>query len=61
MKKLRVAAHLCGWPKEIVQDRRRVMEIVRGAGYDGVEASAPTRPTSWWSWPPSPPSTGCTW
>lgn len=33
----RIAAHLCGWPKDIVQDRRRVMELVKAAGYDGVE------------------------
>ena len=33
----RMAAHLCGWPGEVVADRRRVMEIVRDAGYDGVE------------------------
>ena len=35
--KFRIAAHLCGWPKEIVEDRKRVMQIVRDAGYDGVE------------------------
>lgn len=35
--KLRIAAHLCGWPKEVAQDHRRVMEIVKEAGYDGVE------------------------
>lgn len=33
----RIAAHLCGWPKEVSADRRRVMAIVRDAGYDGVE------------------------
>lgn len=33
----RIAAHLCGWPQDMVKDRRRVMEIVRSAGYDGVE------------------------
>ena len=32
-----IAAHLCGWPKDVVDDRRRVMQIVRDAGYDGVE------------------------
>jgi len=35
--KLRIAAHLCGWPREIAQDPRRVMEIVSESGYDGVE------------------------
>ena len=35
--KLRIAAHLCGWPREITDDRRRVMEIVKDAGYEGVE------------------------
>ena len=35
--KFRIAAHLCGWPKEVREGRRRVMEIVRDAGYDGVE------------------------
>lgn len=35
--KLRIAAHLCGWPQEVVKDHRGVMEIVRDAGYDGVE------------------------
>ncbi|MBI3922919.1 MAG: TIM barrel protein [Armatimonadetes bacterium] len=34
---LRIAAHLCGCPKEFVDDRRRVMEVVQHAGYDGVE------------------------
>jgi inosose dehydratase len=33
----RIAAHLCGWPKEVVEDKRGVMQIVRDAGYDGVE------------------------
>jgi sugar phosphate isomerase/epimerase len=33
----RIAAHLCGWPQDVVRDRRRVLEIVKGAGYDGVE------------------------
>ncbi len=33
----RIAAHLCGWPQDVVRDRRRVMEIVKSAGYDGVE------------------------
>ena len=33
----RIAAHLCGWPKEIREDPRRVLEICRDAGYDGVE------------------------
>ncbi len=33
----RIAAHLCGWPKEVRGDRRRVLEICRDAGYDGVE------------------------
>jgi len=33
----RIAAHLCGWPQDVVKDRRRVMAIVRAAGYDGVE------------------------
>jgi inosose dehydratase len=36
----RIAAHLCGWPEDMVKDRRRVMEIVKGAGYDGVEGFA---------------------
>lgn len=35
--KLRIAAHLCGCPKEFVDDRRGVMEVVQDAGYDGVE------------------------
>ncbi|PIX37569.1 MAG: hypothetical protein COZ06_10515 [Armatimonadetes bacterium CG_4_10_14_3_um_filter_66_18] len=34
---LQLAAHLCGWPGDVVQDHRRVMEIVSEAGYDGVE------------------------
>ncbi len=34
---LRIAAHLCGWPQEILDAPRRVMEIVSEAGYDGVE------------------------
>lgn len=42
--KLRIAAHLCGWPKEIVSDRRRVMEIVKDAGYDGVEGFGADNP-----------------
>ena len=33
----KIAAHLCGWPKEVVDDKKRVMQIVRDAGYDGVE------------------------
>ncbi len=33
----RIACHLCGWPKEASEDRQRVLEIVRDAGYDGVE------------------------
>lgn len=33
----RIAAHLCGWPNDVVTDKRRVMEIVRDAGYDGIE------------------------
>ncbi|NQT51174.1 TIM barrel protein, partial [bacterium] len=32
-----LAAHLCGWPKEVSQDRLRVLQICRDAGYDGVE------------------------
>ena len=32
-----IAAHLCGWPKDIVKDPERVMTIVSEAGYDGVE------------------------
>jgi len=35
--KLRISAHLCGWPKDVVADPRKVMEIVRDAGYEGVE------------------------
>ncbi|MCX6993291.1 MAG: TIM barrel protein [Kiritimatiellaeota bacterium] len=35
--KLRISAHLCGWPKEVVANRRKVMEIVHDAGYEGVE------------------------
>ena len=35
--KLRIAAHLCGWPQEMREDPLRVMEIVSEAGYDGVE------------------------
>ena len=42
--KLRIAAHLCGWPQEIAADRRRVMEIVSEAGYDGVEGLSATTP-----------------
>jgi len=33
----RIACHLCGWPKDAREDRRRVLEICRDAGYDGVE------------------------
>ncbi|MBN2450098.1 MAG: TIM barrel protein [Lentisphaeria bacterium] len=33
----RVAVHLCGWPKDVVQDRGQVFDIARSAGYDGVE------------------------
>jgi sugar phosphate isomerase/epimerase len=33
----RIACHLCGWPNDVVSDHRRVMQIVRDAGYDGVE------------------------
>ena len=33
----RIAAHLCGWPNEVREDSRKVMEIVSEAGYDGVE------------------------
>jgi inosose dehydratase len=35
--KLRIAAHLCGWPQEDREDPRHVMEIISDAGYDGVE------------------------
>ncbi|HUT33285.1 MAG TPA: TIM barrel protein [Planctomycetota bacterium] len=35
--RFRIACHLCGWPKEVASNRRRVMEIVRDAGYEGVE------------------------
>ncbi len=42
--RLRIAAHLCGWPKEVVEDRQRVMEIVREAGYDGVEGFSAASP-----------------
>ncbi len=40
----RIAAHLCGWPREVVQDPRRVMEIVKTAGYDGVEGFSAATP-----------------
>ena len=33
----RIAAHLCGWPRDVVQDKERVLRIVSDAGYDGVE------------------------
>ncbi len=33
----RIAAHLCGWPKDVREDPARVMAICRDAGYDGVE------------------------
>ena len=36
----KIAAHLCGWPREVAEDKKRVMEIVRDAGYDGVEGMA---------------------
>lgn len=42
--KLRIAAHLCGWPKEDREDPRRVMGIVRDAGYDGVEGFSAATP-----------------
>jgi len=35
--KFKIACHLCGWPKEVASDQRKVMQIVRDAGYDGVE------------------------
>jgi len=35
--KFRIAAHLCGWPRDVVEDRRKVLQIVRDAGYDGLE------------------------
>lgn len=35
--RFRIACHLCGWPKEVMADQRKVMQIVRDAGYDGVE------------------------
>jgi sugar phosphate isomerase/epimerase len=35
--RFRIACHLCGWPKEVMSDRLKVMKIVRDAGYDGVE------------------------
>ncbi|MEW6359866.1 MAG: TIM barrel protein [Planctomycetota bacterium] len=38
--RFRIAAHLCGWPEAVKADRKRVMEIVRDAGYDGVEGFA---------------------
>ena len=40
----RIAAHLCGWPQDVVKDRRRVMEIVKSAGYDGVEGFSASSP-----------------
>lgn len=33
----RIACHLCGWPREVVADPMRVLNIVRDAGYEGVE------------------------
>jgi inosose dehydratase len=44
MKKLRFAVHLYAWPPEILADRRRVMEIVSEAGYDGVEGFSAATP-----------------
>ena len=35
--RFRIACHLCGWPKEVMADKRKVMQIVRDAGYDGAE------------------------
>ena len=35
--KFRIAAHLCGWPADAREDPRVIMQIVRDAGYDGVE------------------------
>ena len=40
--KLRIAVHLYGWPQEVCQDPRRVMEIVAESGYDGVEGLSAT-------------------
>jgi sugar phosphate isomerase/epimerase len=34
---LRIACHLCGWPADVMADPMRVLDIVRDAGYDGVE------------------------
>jgi inosose dehydratase len=42
--KFPIAAHLCGWPREVVQDRQKVMQIVRDAGYDGVEGFSAQTP-----------------
>ena len=36
----RIACHLCGWPRDVCEDRRRVMAICRDAGYDGVEGAS---------------------
>lgn len=33
----KIAAHLCGWPKDVREDNERILQIVRDAGYDGVE------------------------
>lgn len=42
--RFRIAAHLCGWPKEIASAPRRVMEIASDAGYDGVEGLSAATP-----------------
>jgi len=35
--KFRIACHLCGWPRDMREEPLTVMNIVRDAGYDGVE------------------------
>ena len=42
--KLRIAVHLYAWPQEVAADRRKVMEIVSEAGYDGVEGLSAATP-----------------
>ncbi|NCO32633.1 MAG: hypothetical protein AUJ92_14200 [Armatimonadetes bacterium CG2_30_59_28] len=42
--KFRIAAHLCGWPREVVEDRERVLRIAKEAGYDGVEGFSAETP-----------------
>ena len=37
MKKLRIAAHMCGWPQEWRESPKQALELAAEAGYDGLE------------------------